>query len=100
MSDNLERKNKENSAIDWNEHAGYWNDFKDARLYSKKAFQAIVSKTSLENKTILDFGCGTGLLIDKMVSKAKQIVALDSADKMIEVLNEKNYYNVNNVSSS
>lgn len=97
MSDKLEKKDIDNSAIDWNEHAEYWDEFKDAKLYTEKAFKAIQSKTGIEGKTILDFGCGTGLMIDKTTSAAKQIVALDPAEKMIEVLNTKNYKNVKTI---
>lgn len=46
----------------------------------------------MENLTVLDFGCGTELLTDYLSKEASQIVAVDSGEKMIAVLNGKNYY--------
>lgn len=94
MSDKLEKKDIDNSVINWNEHAEYWDEFEDARIYTEKALQAVLGKTELKGRTILELGCGTGLLIDKIASDAKEIVAVDSAEKMIEKLSNKNYKNV------
>ena len=99
MSDKLERKDIDHSKIDWNEHAEYWNEFDDAKLYTKNIYQLLSDRIDLKNLTILDFGCGTGLLTDYMTKKAKQIVAVDYAEKMIQVLNNKNYTNVETIAA-
>lgn len=94
MSDNSERKNTDKTKIDWNEHAEYWDDFDEVRSYTKQIFQLLSDRIKLDNLRILDFGCGTGLLTDFMTDKARQIVAVDSSEKMIEVLDRKKYKNV------
>ncbi len=94
MSKELERKDIEPTTIDWDEHAGYWDDFDEAKDYSSKIFKLLTNQIDLKNLSILDFGCGTGLLTDYMREQAKRIVALDSSKKMIEVLHGKNYENV------
>lgn len=48
-----------------------------------------IDKTNSENWSVLDFGCGTGLLSDRLRSKVKNIVAMDVSSKMIDVLDEK-----------
>lgn len=97
MSDKLERKDIDRSKIDWNEHAEYWDDFKDARLYTDQTFALLKERIDLTDLTILDFGCGTGILTEHMATMAKQIVAIDSSDKMIEVLNGKQLNNVEGI---
>ena len=47
--------------------------------------------------TCVDFGCGTGLLTERMSPHASSIVALDSSNKMIAILNNKNLPNVTTV---
>ena len=43
---------------------------------------------------ILDFGCGTGNLTEKMATKANQIVAIDGSAKMISILKNKQIKNI------
>lgn len=90
----LERKNIEHATIDWDEHAAYWDDFKDARLYTQQTFSLLKKRINLKNINILDFGCGTGILTEYMAKEAGKIVALDSSVKMIEVLENKKLVNV------
>lgn len=97
MSDNLERKNIDKAKIDWNKHADYWDDFDEAKDYTEKIFNLLSDRVNIKNLTILDFGCGTGLLTDYMSKKANNIIAVDSAEKMTEVLNRKNYKNVETI---
>lgn len=97
MSNEIERKNIDNSKIDWNEHAAYWDDFEDAKTYTRQIYQLLSGRIPLADLTVLDFGCGTGLLIDYLTKEVKQIVAVDSSEKMIEVLNGKNYANVETI---
>lgn len=94
MSEEIERKNIDKDQIDWNEHAKYWDEFDDGKLYTKHTFSLLSDRIDIKDLNILDFGCGTGLLIDYLTKEAKAIVAIDTAEKMIEVLNNKNYNNV------
>ncbi|GEM_PF-2930316 len=99
MSDKLERKDIDKTKIDWNAHAAYWDEFDEARDYTDQIFALLSKKITLDGLNILDFGCGTGLLTDQMQPLANQIVAVDSAEKMIEVLDAKQYANVKSICS-
>jgi 2-polyprenyl-3-methyl-5-hydroxy-6-metoxy-1,4-benzoquinol methylase len=78
----------------WDQYAEGWDSNADVILYSKKAYDALCEILSLEALTILDFGCGTGLLTEKMAPKANWILGLDSSEKMISVLKNKLLSNV------
>jgi len=82
----------------WDDYALEWDSNDDAINYSEKAYKSLSQVVMIENKNILDFGCGTGLLTEKMASSAKTIVALDLSSKMISVLNSKNIRNVISIS--
>lgn len=97
MTKEIERKNIDKSQIDWNEHAEYWDDFDDAKSYTKQINRLLTNRINLEKLNVLDFGCGTGLLTAYMANKASKVVALDSSTKMIEVLNKKKYKNVETI---
>ncbi|WOD08063.1 class I SAM-dependent DNA methyltransferase [Marinomonas sp. GJ51-6] len=82
----------------WDDCADSWDSNSDVIEYSKKAFDSLCKFISLENLTVLDFGCGTGLLTEKIARIATSVVAIDSSPKMIEVLKNKNIYNVTSLS--
>ena len=94
MSDKPERKDIDKSQIDWNQHAEYWNEFDEAIDYTQHIVRLLSNRINIKNLDILELGCGTGLLIDHMTKDARQIVAVDTADKMIQVLDDKKYKNV------
>ena len=82
---------------DWNDCAGTWDENESVREYSVKAFESLKKYVDTSNnkiETVLDFGCGTGLLTDKLVSSCERIVAIDTSTAMIDVLNKKGYKNV------
>jgi len=83
----------------WDEYASDWDANKDAQSYAASAFETLRDTVNLNSLNILDFGCGTGLLTEKLSPIANQIVALDSSKKMIDVLNEKKLINVSTLSS-
>lgn len=97
MEEPLERKNIEKKKIDWNEHASYWDEFEGARTYTKQSSALLSETINLENLRILDFGSGTGILTEYMATKAKEIVAVDTSEKMIEVLDKKKLANVTTI---
>jgi len=79
---------------EWDDFATEWDVNEDVRQYSEKAFHSWQLKVApavldLSDSRVLDFGCGTGLLAEKLAEKCGQVVAIDSSPKMIEVLNNK-----------
>lgn len=62
--------------------------------YSEKAFQSLANALGIDGFRVFDFGCGTGLLTEKLAHHASSIVALDPSAKMISVLEAKNIENV------
>jgi 2-polyprenyl-3-methyl-5-hydroxy-6-metoxy-1,4-benzoquinol methylase len=97
MSNKQDQKIIEQAKIDWNEQAETWDSSNETLYYSNQVFKLLTNKINLNNLDILDFGCGTGLLTDHMTKQARQIVAIDIAEKMIEVLDKKNYKNVKTI---
>lgn len=81
-------------AINWDEHAVNWENSEVTATYAKKAFESLQQFVNLHGKHVLDFGCGTGLLSQKMSPIVKDIVALDSSEAMIEQLDDKQLDNV------
>ncbi|MCV2883831.1 methyltransferase domain-containing protein [Aestuariibacter sp. AA17] len=78
----------------WNDFASGWDTNSDVIRYAENAFASLKQTVAIKQSRILDFGCGTGLLTEKMAPDAHYIVALDPADKMIEVLESKCLSNV------
>jgi len=73
----------------WDSYADEWDNNEDAILFSEKTYSSPCEVINPEGLHILDFGCGTGLLTERLIKSAKKIVAIDSSDKMISVLNSK-----------
>lgn len=82
---------------DWDEYAADWDSNTDVVLYSEKAFHSLSSIVSLEGLNILDFGCGTGLLTERMSKYADSVVGLDTSSEMLAVLRRKRLSNVNTI---
>ncbi|MBD1557220.1 class I SAM-dependent methyltransferase [Vibrio sp. S9_S30] len=79
---------------EWDEYAENWEQNAATADYAHKAFEQLKERVSLEGLKVLDFGCGTGLLTQKLSPLVKEIVALDSSEKMIEQLDAKELINV------
>ncbi|MBF0277258.1 MAG: class I SAM-dependent methyltransferase [SAR324 cluster bacterium] len=79
---------------EWDDYADEWDSNADVNRYAEQAFSSLLNVVSLSGSRILDFGCGTGSLTEKMAQSAGQIVALDNSTKMIEVLKKKKLANV------
>lgn len=82
----------------WDDYADGWDSNSGVIEYSKKAFDSLCEFKSPEGLNVLDFGCGTGQLTEKIACIASSVVAVDSSPKMIEVLKNKNIHNVNPLS--
>lgn len=83
----------------WDEYAKDWDQDECARLYAEKAFASLIKrvdvrKTKWKSKRVLDFGCGTGLLTETISPLVKEVIAVDTSEKMIEELKGKQISNV------
>ncbi|UUM33135.1 class I SAM-dependent DNA methyltransferase [Vibrio japonicus] len=81
-------------AISWDDVAVDWEKEKSTEAFATKAFESLLDIIDLKGTHILDFGCGTGLLSQKLSPIVKDIVALDSSEAMIEQLDQKELENV------
>lgn len=80
--------------MDWNDHAESWDEKDGVQAYSEAAFASLERacrgrNIELEGARVLDFGCGTGLLSEKLSERCASIIALDSSKKMIEACRAK-----------
>jgi len=83
----------------WDDYADDWDADKDARTYADCAFASLtqhldVQTSEWKQKRVLDFGCGTGLLTERLCLLVEQVVAVDTSQKMIDRLVEKRLANV------
>ncbi len=83
----------------WDDYAESWDRDAQPRYFSEQAFASLTSHVNLsaersENTRILDFGCGTGLLTEKLAPLAKETIAVDTSPKMLEALRAKAIPNV------
>ena len=91
------------TAYSWDDFAADWDSEQDVRKYADKVFESWQGKiapliSSVAKTRVLDFGCGTGLLTEKLAPLCQHVVAVDASVEMIGVLKRKvNETNVNNV---
>ncbi|MBT3700821.1 MAG: class I SAM-dependent methyltransferase [Alphaproteobacteria bacterium] len=79
---------------EWDERADDWDTNLSTSVYADKAYNELTQAVRLNGQRVFDFGCGTGLLTERLSSGVKEIVALDSSPKMIERLKQKTLPNV------
>lgn len=79
---------------EWDEYAATWENNEATNAFAQACFKELTQLTSLKRKSVLDFGCGTGLLSQLMSPETKEIVALDGSEAMIEELDKKGLDNV------
>ena len=102
--DDCKKSEQDTVSNEWNSMAGEWDDL--ARGYSNSFQQVIFQETNIQDLakdatsdaplTILDFGCGTGLLTESLRKKlsksddeSTKFICLDAASEMIKVVKEK-----------
>lgn len=78
----------------WDEHAKNWDRQDGVQYYANQAFAALIDHVNIygtgwKNKRVLDFGCGTGLLAEKLAPLVGEVIAVDTSQKMIDVLHGK-----------
>ncbi|WP_339933811.1 class I SAM-dependent methyltransferase [uncultured Brevundimonas sp.] len=83
----------------WDQHAEGWDQDAQVRSYSDKALSSLfnhvdVRKDIWRTRRVLDFGCGTGLLTEKLSPLVKEVVSVDTSEKMIQALKGKALGNV------
>lgn len=79
---------------EWDEYAENWEQNPATAVFAERAFNELNELVSLKGLKVLDFGCGTGLLTQKLSPQVKEIVALDASEQMIEQLDAKELINV------
>lgn len=74
---------------EWNGMAGEWDDL--AGGYATGFYHLLQQLAPLptDPAVVVDFGCGTGLLIERMRGKCRRIVGIDASSAMIDVLLDK-----------
>ena len=61
------------------------SEFKPLHRINPLRLEYIESLVGLEDKNVLDVGCGGGLLTEAMASKGARVVGIDMADKALRV---------------
>ena len=83
----------------WDKEAKTWDQRETARIYSDQAFASLIKHVDVRDgpwrsKRVLDFGCGTGLLAEKLAPLVREVVATDTSPAMIDALSSKAIGNV------
>lgn len=103
MMSNLSAQRK--VTVEWDAMAGEWDDI--ASQYGVTFYQLL--QRTLKNESIfhdnhnkkpivIDFGCGTGIITEKLQKASSQIICIDASTNMIELLIDKiRDYDWNNV---
>ena len=86
---------KKDRSKDWNKAAPNFGKSAKKDDYHTKLIERIDVG---EEDTVLDLGCGEGSITIPLAKKAKSVTGVDSAYKMLEILNEKaQKKNINNI---
>lgn len=83
-------------AIDpWSKQAPTWDSNPGVVAYADAAFASLISAVPVgRDARVLDFGCGTGLLTERIAPIVQEVVAVDKSGAMIQMLADKNLPNV------
>lgn len=97
--DKLPKGTAPDVAEDWHEHAKIWDQDEDARHFAAQALASLLQHVNLHHddgrlRRTLDFGCGTGLLTEKLAPLLREVVAVDISPEMLGVLRSKQLANV------
>jgi len=84
---------------DWDEFASTWDESELSQLYADRAYSSLTENLGRDREQwkyfrALDFGCGTGLLTERLAAKVGDLFAVDTSEKMIEALVRKDIDNV------
>lgn len=87
---------------EWDSYAESWDADEGARAYASAAWSSLLEALSglglgpdgkldgkLDEKRVIDFGCGTGLLTQRLVEAGASVTAVDTSPEMLKVLDAK-----------
>ena len=82
------------SINEWDAVAGEWDDSDAVRAYAAAAFESLVrivegNGSSLDGARVIDFGCGTGVLTERLVAAGADVTAIDSSPAMLSAVDRK-----------
>lgn len=66
-----------------------WDTKPTSLLIAKATSEKIREFLTLDHKSILDYGCGTGLLAFNLSNETNSVLGMDNSSGMIEVFNQK-----------
>lgn len=80
--------------MEWDEYAADWDGTVAVQEYALAALGSLEELASargfpLVGARVCDFGCGTGLLLERLADRCAQIDAVDSSPAMLDVLRAK-----------
>lgn len=78
----------------WDEFADGWDDQPGTGEYAGAAFDSLLTVLggagiALRGACVVDFGCGTGLLTEKLIGAGAEVIAVDTSPAMLAALREK-----------
>ncbi len=83
------------AADSWAEQAATWDKDPTVVAYANAAYASLFASVALGPDTrVLDFGCGTGLLTERLAPRVREVVAVDASPAMVAVLARKGFVNV------
>ena len=79
---------------EWGEHAADWDGDAGPRTYAASASASLRAALeqrarTLDGMRVLDFGCGTGLLVEHLVDEVAAVDAVDPSTGMLAVVEAK-----------
>ena len=93
-ADDPQSADSEASINEWDAVAGEWDDSDAVRAYAAAAFESLeriaeANGMSLDGTRIIDFGCGTGVLTERLVAAGADVMAIDSSPAMLSAVDRK-----------
>jgi len=79
---------------EWDEFAAEWDSNTATSVYADHAFEELTQVLDLEGLNVFDFGCGTGLLTERLSPHVNEVIALDGSTPMINQLRLKALPNI------
>jgi 2-polyprenyl-3-methyl-5-hydroxy-6-metoxy-1,4-benzoquinol methylase len=91
FGNNTNQSAQQKVTAEWNGMAGEWDDLAGGYAvgFYKKLWETTGLDPSETKLTVVDFGCGTGILTSKLRNVCSNVVAIDASPKMIEALKDK-----------
>lgn len=79
---------------EWDRYAASWDQEEAVQAYAGAAFASLKTllkdqAITLEGARVVDFGCGTGLLTERLAQRVAMVHAVDTSSAMLDVLKTK-----------